>query len=395
MSYPSKDNNLEKSLLQEILNPSDYDTNFENFTQMITDLFGVDFCLIISDFNHLKYFYTVGKSNENNSVISPKKVSNLMQSFWMINLKYESKINSVSNLEHKKHQKLLPFFQEFNVKSLLGISTSFKGQINGIIILGKQEPLQWSQKDKTTLKRVSCIIGMACHLSQINTIINEKNINRDSPLFQSNTPKPIEENPILKLWWQSTKKQLDKQLEWNRKVIYNMITIMSDQTRNPLAIIKMVITVLRSKELSPEDLIKRLTMLEEAWSKLNNINEKILQLKHLKSQDSSCNLVSTNLKELIDNITHTCQSKWQEDAKNSLTLRIDFSLQPKQLIITDTQHFTNIIEELLTNAGKFSVPNSTVTLEVNQENNSNNSPIIITLSNLSEYGCQDNTTEFF
>ncbi len=46
---------------------------------------------------------------------------------------------------------------------------------------------------------------MACHLSQINTIINEKNINRDSPLFQSNTPKPIEENPILKLWWQSTK----------------------------------------------------------------------------------------------------------------------------------------------------------------------------------------------
>ncbi|WP_198648731.1 sensor histidine kinase KdpD [Cyanothece sp. BG0011] len=191
------------------------------------------------------------------------------------------------------------------------------------------------------------------------------------------------------------KKQLDKQLEWNRKVIYNMITIMSDQTRNPLAIIKMVITVLRSKELSPEDLIKRLTMLEEAWSKLNNINEKILQLKHLKSQDSSCNLVSTNLKELIDNITHTCQSKWQEDAKNSLTLRIDFSLQPKQLIITDTQHFTNIIEELLTNAGKFSVPNSTVTLEVNQENNSNNSPIIITLSNLSEYGCQDNTTEFF
>ena len=56
---------------------------------------------------------------------------------------------------------------------------------------------------------------------------------------------------------------------------------------------------------------------------------------------------------------------------------------------------TNILEELLTNASKFSIPNSTVTLEVNKENDNNDSLIIITLCNISEHGCRNNISEFF
>ncbi len=395
MSNSSKDNNVEKSLINEIVSPSDYDSNLKKITEILVDNFLLDFCFIISDFNNSRYFYTLKNPSVNNLSISQSRLSNLIQIPWIREFENGSTVKSITDLSYKKYQKLLPFFEKIDIKSLLGISTHFKGKTNGIILLGKSTPHQWNNKEKTKLKEVVNIVGLACHLDQVNTMIDEKKLSKDFSVSLSNIPKLLEEIPILRLWWKSTRKQLEKQLEWNRKVIYNMITIMSDQTRNPLAIIKMGITVLRTRELSPEELTKRITMLESAWNKLNSINEKILQLKHLKSKNINCNLVSINLNKFLINISDSCQDKLQENSKNNLILNTNFKIEAEQLITTDVQHLTNILEELLTNASKFSVSKSTVTLEVNQENDTNNSLIIITLSNISEYGSQENINDFF
>ncbi len=394
MSNPSKDNNIEKYLISEINNTSDYDTNLQNLAQIIASNFSVDFCIIISDFNNLRYFYELKNSSLNDSKLSQNHVSALMQTTWIKELKNELKLRAISDLDHKKHKKISSMFESLEIKSLLATGTTLKGETNGIIILGKSDSNQWSQKDKKTLKEISDIVGIACHLSQVNTIIDEKNINKDSSFSLSNIPKLLEDNPILRLWWESTRKQLEKQLEWNRKVIYNMITIMSDQTRNPLAIMKMGIAVLRTRELSSEEFNQRIAMLEEAWNKLNNINEKILQLKHLKSDNLSCNPTTIDLLKILTNITNFFRDRWQEDSKKALQLTTILNCESEQSIKTDIQHLTNIIEELLTNAHKFSVSESTVTLEVTKEHNSNNAPVIM-ISNITEYGCQDNQNEFF
>ncbi|MDJ0599659.1 MAG: HAMP domain-containing sensor histidine kinase [Crocosphaera sp.] len=395
MSNSPENNNVEKSLLKEIVNISDYNINLQNITKSIKDCLVVDFCLIISDLDNLKYFYFLDNFSTREVKITQQKIYNLVHSSWIKKLKTNSQLKSISHLKQKNNQNLFSFFEEIEIKSLLGIGTNFKGQINGIIVLGKREAYRWSQKDKTQLKELENILGIAFHLSQVNTLLNEKNVSKDSSFSLSNIPKLLEENPILKLWWESTRKQLERQLEWNKKIIYNMITIMSDQTRNPLAIIKMGITVLRTKELSSEDFSKRLTMLEEAWNKLNDINEKILQLKHLKSQNLNCNLTSVNLKELVDNIINSYRNKWQENSKKALQLTTYFKLKSDQVIKTDIQHLTNILEELLTNAGKFSVANSTIILQVMQENNVDKAPIIITVTNITDCTCIDNINEFF
>ncbi|MDJ0659183.1 MAG: HAMP domain-containing sensor histidine kinase [Crocosphaera sp.] len=398
MSHSPSNNNvnkIDKSLLHEIVNLCDYKTNLENITTIIKDSFIVDFCLIISDLDSLKYFCCLDDLSTEKLNISKQKVYALIDTSWIKKLINDSQLKAISHLKHKTHKDLVILFEEIGIKSLLGMGTNFKGQTNGIIILGKQETYRWSQKDKTKLKELENILGIIFHLSQVNTILDEKNVSKDSSFSLSNIPKLLEENPILRLWWESTRKQLERQLEWNRKVIYNMITIMSDQTRNPLAIIKMGITVLRTRELSSEDFSKRLTMLEEAWNKLNDINEKILQLKHLKSQNLSCNSMSVNLKEFIDNIIDSYQIKWQEDSKNSLELTTNFQLKSAQMLNTDIQHLTNILEELLTNAGKFSASDSLVTLSVSQDNNTDKAPIIITISNITDSASLDNINEFF
>ncbi|MGK7941298.1 MAG: sensor histidine kinase [Crocosphaera sp.] len=387
---------IEKSLFKEIINTSDYDTNLQKISIIMTEYFEVDFCLIVTNFNNIKYFYYFQDFPDNPISISQSKISGFLQSSWVQSLKNDGKVKSISDLNNKKNQGLSPYFEGLNIQALLGIATNFKGKTNGIIVLGKHQTCQWSQRNKKQLKEVADIVALACHLYQLDTIDNKnKNDNKDNVFSFSNIHQLPEENPLFRIWWESSRKQLERQLEWNRKLIYNMITIMSDQTRNPLAIMKMGITVLKTKELSPEDFIKRLEMLEKSWHQLNNINEKILQLKHLKSPEIAPNPTSINVKEFIDNIVNNYQNKWQKNKKKSLNLKTNYEISDQELIKTDVQHLNNIFGELLTNAGKFSVANSTVTLEVIRENNTNHSQIVIIVSNVSDCVLKDNINDFF
>ena len=389
-------NPIEKSLLREIVSSSDYNTNLQEISKIITKFFEVNFCLIISDFSHINYFYHCQDFADQSVSISQSRVAGFIGSDWCCSLRNDGKIKYISDLNNKKNQRLSSHFEGINIKSLLGVATNFKGQNNGIILLGKKETHQWNQQEKKQLKDLSDIVAIACHLNQLNTISDEeKNENKYHVFSFGDIPQLLEYNPLLRLWWDSTRKQLERQIEWNRKVIYNMITIMSDQTRNPLAIIKMGITVLKTKGLSSEDLMKRLGMLEEAWRKLNDINEKILQLKHFKPNELDSHPTSINLKEFIDNIVSDYQSKWQEDNKKALNLQTNYEVSDQELIVIDIQHLKNIIVELLTNAGKFSVPNSTVNLEISRENNTNHPQIVIIVSNISDYISQENINDFF
>ncbi|MEL4893873.1 GAF domain-containing sensor histidine kinase [Crocosphaera sp. Alani8] len=395
MSNFSTDYTIEQYLINEIVTTSDYDGTLENITRIITDKFLVDFCIIVVGFSNSKHFYTWNDSGTYRLIDSQNQLSNLIQIPWIQEFKGESKIKYISDLDNKKYQNKLPFFENLGIKSLLGISTKFKEKTNGVIILGKSNPYPWNNQDKTKLKKIMNIVSIACYISEVSTMIDERHLKRDSSFSLSNIPELLEENPILRLWWEGTRNRLDKEIEWNKKVIYNMITIMSDQTRNPLTNIKMGITDLRNRELSPEQFKHRVTMLEQEWNKLNNINDKILQLKYLKPHYLNYNLVSTNLVELLKNITNSVQDKWQENSKNNLKLNTNFNIEPQQLVETDIQHLSKIVEELLTNANKFSLSNSLITLEVNRNNEDEDFPIVMTVSNLSEYDCTDNKDEFF
>jgi ribosomal protein S17E len=315
MSNYTKDNHIEKRLIQEILTPSDYEKNLGEIIKIIRQEFSIDFCLIISDFDNLTSFYITKEFPENISKIPQKNISELIENPWIKTIKNESKIKCISNLQQNKNQISLPFLEKNYIQSLLGIGTNFKGKVNGIILLGKIESHQWTQSDKKRLKEVANVVAIACKLNQLQGKNDGKLPNKDTPFSLTNIPKLLEENPILRLWWETTRKQLERQLEWNKKLIYNMITIMSDQTRNPLAILKMGITILRTKKLSSEELEKRLGMLEEACHNLNEINDKILQLKSLKSQNLTLNVTSVNFKNFINEITANYQTQWQKMIK--------------------------------------------------------------------------------
>ncbi|MEA5536399.1 GAF domain-containing sensor histidine kinase [Crocosphaera sp. XPORK-15E] len=403
MSNSLKSKQLEKFLIKAITNSSNSSMMLGEIPKIIVNNFPVDFCLIIIGLDDSTPPNFTAHLKENQVKISSQIISDLMTQPWISKILNKEKIHSITNSENHSSGLGFAFFEEINIKSLLGIKTNFQGKSNGIILLGKTQDYTWTQTDKKLFREVADIVAISCYLSQLQLPQEEYLSVRDSGFSLSNIPKLLEENPILRLWWESTRKQLERQLESNKQLIYNMITIMSDQTRNPLAILKMGITMLRKREFSPEDLHKRLDALEEQWEKLNEINEKILQLKNLKSQKLVLTTKSIKLERFINEIITPYRSQWQENKRKYLDLVVEFSSalhqensdkQPIE-IETDEEYLRTVLQELLINAGKFSVSGTTVSLTINKEKSTHDPKIIINITNISDCISRKNLTYLF
>ncbi|MEM8779784.1 MAG: HAMP domain-containing sensor histidine kinase, partial [Cyanobacteria bacterium P01_G01_bin.49] len=324
-------------------------------------------------------------------------ISSLRIQPWIKKIEKNQEFPIINDLKNNACLEKLSFLKKTSLSSLLAIGTNFQDKNNGIIILGKIESCQWTQQEKNILKEVTDIVAIACHLTELQSQPEESVPYTNTDFSLSSIPKILEKNPLLRLWWETTRKQLDRQLESNKQLIYNMITIMSDQTRNPLAIMKMGITILRQQKLSPKELKKRLDILEKEWDKLNEINEKILKLKNLKSHLLTLSPHLLNLETLINKIIHNSQSEWEKTQQKSLALQADFSElnQTSTNILTDEEQLTKILQELLKNAGKFAVDHSKILLKISGDFESSQPNIIISISNVSPCNFVTNIDQFF
>ncbi|WLT39186.1 hypothetical protein NON20_05980 [Synechocystis sp. B12] len=142
-----------------------------------------------------------------------------------------------------------------------GIKTFFQGKENGLIlavyncsVTGETMP----KKRQFTLQKLQNDLGIINQLLSgieppsdgILQDIPSINLTEFDPISPLHSSRNIfEGSPILKIWYEASRRQLEQQKQWNEKLINNIITIMSDQTRNPLATIRMVVATLRATPL--------------------------------------------------------------------------------------------------------------------------------------------------
>jgi hypothetical protein len=233
----------------------------------------------------------------------------------------------------------------------LGLATAFQGEDNGLIILGSTQSRDWSLAEAITLEELKDCLGLVYHTLQ------------GQGARTSSLPRSLasEDNAIVKHWYEATRQQLEQQRQWNEQLIHNIVTIMSDQTRNPLATIRVGLEILRQGTTKPAALRKRLDIIEQAWRKLNDINEKILQLRALKNQHPSHHLQSLALVPWLTDFVRATQQAWQKTSTKNLALTTDFPAEEGQCLV-DSSHLQRIFEELLTNAEKFAPSQSPVQL---------------------------------
>lgn len=245
--------------------------------------------------------------------------------------------------------------QDISLSSGVGVKLTFRGEINGLLILGASGPRSWGNEEKQILADLAPSLALGAHL-----LASALRVHLPLPRHKRNLLGTLaEESPVVKGWMEATRHQLEQQRQANEQLIHNIVTIMSDQTRNPLATLRLGIEMLRKRSHSPEILTQRLDVLEQEWRKLNEINEKILRLRSLRSDPNTILLQRLEVTPLLDRIIQEFRLLWGEKSPKDLKLISEYSAADS-LLQTNAGHLQQIFRELLINAEKFASPHSSV-----------------------------------
>jgi signal transduction histidine kinase len=246
-----------------------------------------------------------------------------------------------------------------SVRSLIGIATHFRNEPNGLLLVGDFQSRRWTAAEKDLLQGAADSAAVAFSLIRLQ----EQN-SRNSTLNPSypDSSLAMEGHPLLKIWYEATRRQTNE-------FINNIITTLSDRARNPLASMKLAIQLLGMPNLPPQLQAQYLDILHQEWQRLHDFHAKILAFKPLKAQELTFNPRSVQLESLIDELAQIYEARWQQDALSlTLDINIQHAADSPLTLNTDPDRLGDILAELLNNAGKFSLPNSTVCLEaVRQE----------------------------
>lgn len=350
-------NELGQQILRIIQRFSDSQQLLAEIARFLAETFEVDMCILI--INQRKY--GVLWSSSPVSDIEKQIKGRLRDENWFDDL-----------IKTKDPQVISPsssFLPEFSLKTALGMTTVFRDNPNGMILLGSQAVRQWSLKEITTLYRLTDFLALTYYLTQEENSEDEQ-VRR---LF------PNQGSPIIRQLYELMRQQLSQQRQLNQ-FKDNIITAISDKARNPLASMQMAITLLKQNNLSHEQKHRYVGILDDEWQQLNVLINNIVILKQLETNELEVERQPLSIMPLIEQITTPLQEKWQKSRRKSL----DLSLNPIKIpstFYTDPKHLQIILEELLNNAGHYANPKTTVKVRIDSEEFDNLEKLMITIEN--------------
>lgn len=125
----------------------------------------------------------------------------------------------------------------------------------------------------------------------------------------------------------------------------------------------MALRILRQPGITPERQAKYLDILEQECSKEINLINDLLTLQKLETHHERPQYETIDLNARIQDLAASFQKKFLEQG---LSINLDLPNQPLKLQ-TELESFDRILQELLTNAGKFSERDTTVQLQARHQ----------------------------
>ncbi len=136
------------------------------------------------------------------------------------------------------------------------------------------------------------------------------------------------------------------------------LTNMSHEIRTPMNGILGFAELLKEPDLSPENLLKYIDVIEKSGNRMLNIINEIVDISKIESGQMEINLKDSNIRELLDNLLIF----FKPEANNK---GIDFSMSfdwnnSSQVICTDSEKLYTIFTNLIKNAIKYTDEGSVV-----------------------------------
>jgi signal transduction histidine kinase len=253
---------------------------------------------------------------------------------------------------------------------LLGVSNNelVAATVLGFLVLQQRQSRHWHADELELVEDVGAQISA--------TIIQNQTLRQVQSLVEDRTAQLQHSLEIQAQLYERTCQQID-QLQQLNQLKDEFMSSMSHELRTPLTAMSLAIRMLRQPTLPSDRRQKYLEILEQECNKEIELINDLLSLQRLEADRTSIQPQKIDLMSLIEQLATSFEEKW---ADKQLTLRIE-SPAPSLVFNTDLDSLNRILLELLTNAGKYSDPDTTVHLQVTHQVQPAGNQIVLTLSN--------------
>ena len=273
----------------------------------------------------------------------------------------------------------------FAIKELpavLLVPLESKDKILGFLVLQQSATRSWQTPELELVEMVCAQVS--------NAIIQSQTLRQVQTLVDERTAK-LESSMALQRKMQEKTRQYVEQLQKLNELKDEFLSNMSDRLRYPLTNMLMSIRNLRLPGIAPERQIRYMDILEEECTKEINLIDDLLTLQKLESPHEAPQLESIDLNNRIQDIIVGFDKKL---AEKGLNISVDLPEESLKLQ-TELDSFDRILQELLTNACKYSQHDTTVHLEAVHRVDQLIDQVIIKVTNTGRGISQEEATYIF
>ena len=242
--------------------------------------------------------------------------------------------------------------------------------VMGLLVLQSNLPHSWSKDELDLINWVGTQISTAIThdrtLGRVQLLVDERTAHLKSS---------IDMQGMLSV----KMRQHIEQLQRVNQLKDDFMNSMSHELKTPLTSMKIAIKMLRQPHISPEMREKYLDILEQEWNREYSLIEDLLTLQQLESGELDYSPQELDLGKTIADLSHSFQATWSSKRDLNLICKIT---PPDLKIHTDAESLRHIIDELLSNAGKYCDTGTNIKMSVSSQTNAKQSEVLIAVSNI-------------
>lgn len=260
---------------------------------------------------------------------------------------------------------LAPIFHPETLPAVLVVALESKNRILGFLALQQSHPRAWQPEEIELAELVAAQLSSA--------IMQTETLRQVESLVEERTAQLQQSLELQAKLYEITRKQIEKLRAMNQRMD-EFLSTLSHELRTPLTSMMLAIRMLREADLTDDRRQRYLNILEQQCTQETHLVNDLLALQELETKQVAMQVQSVNLTEML---AERAQSFAQQWAAKGLRLEIN---QPAQIIrlTTDRPSLNRVLLELLTNAGKYSDPTSTVRFTVVEQPNQT---LVLTIAN--------------
>ncbi|MCP6760736.1 MAG: GAF domain-containing sensor histidine kinase [Fischerella sp. CENA71] len=244
-----------------------------------------------------------------------------------------------------------------------------QGKILGFLALQQTQPRYWETAEINMVEMVCAQLS--------NAIIQTQTLRQVQMLVDERTSQLQRSLDVQAKLYERTKQYVEQLRELNQ-LKDEFLSNMSDRLRYPLTNMRMALRMLRQPGRSLEQQTRYLDILEEECTKEINLINDLLTLQKLDTHQEPPQFATLDLNRRIQEISASFEKKLLE---KGLNISYELPEAPLQLQ-TEPESFDRILQELLTNAVKFSQRDTIIQLEVTHQLIQQVDRVIIKITNV-------------